>query len=194
MYIIHTQGYTSQVHVYTCTYMYILRVIPHRYVYTYLFRVVTKEWKSGSAPLFKFTVQRKILEYLQNSCKGIHSYRYIEHSMLFLELLLRENLELLKGFEMNCFLCRADDDDSMEVEGEGERERERGVVMGGGHLPQLQEQFSLEYTHLYMKIADTARLQSNYAMCHKYLHLTEQAINDVCSYSNWYKPIQTAPM
>ena len=57
--------------------------------------------------------------------------------------------------------------DSMEVDG------------GGINLPQLQERFSLEYTNLYMKIADTARQQSNYAVCHKYLQLTERAINEV---------------
>ena len=70
------------------------------------------------------------------------------------------------------------DQDSMEVDGEGEGEGEGEV--GGVNLPQLQEQFSLEYTNLYMKIADTARQQSNYAVCHKYLHLAERAINEVC--------------
>ena len=55
----------------------------------------------------------------------------------------------------------------MEVEG------------GGVSLPQLQERFSLEYTKLYMKIAAVARQQSNYAVCRKYLGLTETAINEV---------------
>ena len=57
--------------------------------------------------------------------------------------------------------------DSMDVDG------------GGVSLPQLQKRCSLEYTNLYMKIADTARQQSNYAVCRKYLQLTEQAINEV---------------
>ena len=57
--------------------------------------------------------------------------------------------------------------DSMEVEG------------GGVSLPQLEERFSLEYTKLYMKIAAVARQQSNYAVCRKYLGLTETAINEV---------------
>lgn len=50
---------------------------------------------------------------------------------------------------------------------------------GGVSLPLLQERFSLEYTKLYMKIATVARQQCNYAVCRKYLSLTEKAINDV---------------
>ena len=50
---------------------------------------------------------------------------------------------------------------------------------GGVNLPLLQKRFSLEYTKLYMKMAAVARQQSNYAVCHKYLSLTEKAINDV---------------
>lgn len=59
--------------------------------------------------------------------------------------------------------------DSMEVDG------------GAVDLGRLQERFSLEYTNLYIKIADVARQQSNYAVCCKYLGLTEKAINEVCS-------------
>lgn len=58
--------------------------------------------------------------------------------------------------------------DSMEVDG------------GAVDLGRLQERFSLEYTNLYVKVADVARQQSNYAVCCKYLGLTEKAINEVC--------------
>ena len=58
--------------------------------------------------------------------------------------------------------------DSMEVDG------------GAVSLPLLQERFSLEHTNLYMKIATIARQQSNYAVCRKYLGLTERAIKEVC--------------
>ena len=50
---------------------------------------------------------------------------------------------------------------------------------GGVSLPQLRQRFSLEHTKLYLKMADVARQQSNYSVCHKYLRLTEKAINDV---------------
>jgi DNA-dependent protein kinase catalytic subunit len=54
--------------------------------------------------------------------------------------------------------------DSMEVDG------------GSVNLTLLQERFSLEYTKLYMKIAAVARQHSNYAVCRKYLGLTETAV------------------
>ncbi len=59
--------------------------------------------------------------------------------------------------------------DSMEVGG------------GGVDLPALQERFCREYTCLYLRIADSARLQCNYAVARKYLKLTEKAINEVAN-------------
>lgn len=52
---------------------------------------------------------------------------------------------------------------------------------GAVDLGRLQERFSLEYTNLYVKVADVARQQSNYSVCCKYLGLTEKAINEVCT-------------
>lgn len=60
--------------------------------------------------------------------------------------------------------------DSMEVGGVGV------------DLPALRERFSQEYTSLYLRVADSARLQSNYAVATKYLQLTEKAINEVWPY------------
>ena len=57
---------------------------------------------------------------------------------------------------------------------------------GGVSLPQLRDRFSQEYIKLYMKIASTATQQSNYAVCHKYLSLTEKAIKDVCFLHSLY--------
>ena len=46
-------------------------------------------------------------------------------------------------------------------------------------LSSLQSLFSLEFTKLYLKIADSARQQYNYAVTTKYLQLTEAAITEV---------------
>ena len=46
-------------------------------------------------------------------------------------------------------------------------------------LTALQRKFSREYTNLYLKIAHSARLQSNYPVATKYLKLTESALNEV---------------
>ena len=54
-----------------------------------------------------------------------------------------------------------------------------GGVETGVHLPALKERFSREFTNLYLRIADSARQQSNYAVARKYLHLTERAISEV---------------
>ena len=54
-----------------------------------------------------------------------------------------------------------------------------GRVETGIHLPSLKERFSREFTNLYLRIADSARQQSNYAVARKYLQLTERAINEV---------------
>ena len=71
-------------------------------------------------------------------------------------------------------MCYSGVGDSMEVDG------------GGVSVPLLQERFSMEYTKLYMKIATIARQQSNYAVCRKYLGLTEKAINEVSVHiSSW---------
>ena len=58
----------------------------------------------------------------------------------------------------------------MEVDGEGG---------GGVDLSSLQQLFSQEYTRLYLKMADTARVQSNYVVAKKYLQLTEAAVSKV---------------
>ena len=50
----------------------------------------------------------------------------------------------------------------------------------GVNIAALQERFSREFTSLYLKVADSAQLQSNYAVARKYLQLTERAINEVC--------------
>ena len=65
--------------------------------------------------------------------------------------------------------------ESMEVDGEG------GGGGGGGvvNLSSLQQRFCREYTGLYLKMADTARVQSNYAVATRYLKLTETAIGEV---------------
>lgn len=46
-------------------------------------------------------------------------------------------------------------------------------------LSSLQQMFSLEFTRLYLKMADSARQQCNYAVTTKYLKLTEAAITEV---------------
>ena len=58
----------------------------------------------------------------------------------------------------------------MEVDGEGE---------GGLNLSSLRQLFSREYTGLYLKMADTARVQNNYDVAMRYLQLTEAAIGEV---------------
>ena len=50
---------------------------------------------------------------------------------------------------------------------------------GGVDLSALQNSFSLEFIHLYLKMANSARIQSNYFVATKYLHLTETAILEV---------------
>lgn len=57
---------------------------------------------------------------------------------------------------------------------------EGGGASGGMDLTSLQNQFSLEFTQLYLQMARSARLQSNYAVAMKYLHLTEAAIMEAC--------------
>ena len=59
--------------------------------------------------------------------------------------------------------------DSMEVDG----------ALASFDLTALQRKFSREYTNLYLKIAHSARLQSNYPVATKYLKLTESALNEV---------------
>ena len=49
-------------------------------------------------------------------------------------------------------------------------------------LEALRDIFSREFTRLYLKLADSARQQTNYAVAYKYLQLTESAIADV---SRW---------
>ena len=51
----------------------------------------------------------------------------------------------------------------------------------GVDVDSLQAMFCLEYTQLYLRMAHSARLQSNYAVATKYLKLTEAAITQVCS-------------
>ena len=58
----------------------------------------------------------------------------------------------------------------MEVDGEGG---------GKVNLSALQQLFSREYTCLYLKMANTARLQNNYAVAKRYLQLTEAAVSEV---------------
>ena len=49
----------------------------------------------------------------------------------------------------------------------------------GVDLPTLQERFSREITTLYLRVADSACQQSNYAVATRYLKLTESAIKEV---------------
>ena len=58
----------------------------------------------------------------------------------------------------------------MEVDGEGG---------GEVNLSFLRQLFSREYTGLYLKMADTARVQNNYDVAMRYLQLTEAAIGEV---------------
>ena len=60
----------------------------------------------------------------------------------------------------------------MEVDGDG-------GGGGGVDLSSLQQLFSREYTGLYLKMADTARVQGNYAVAKRYLQLTEAAVGEV---------------
>jgi len=46
-------------------------------------------------------------------------------------------------------------------------------------LASLQEKFSREFSELYLKLADSAQQQMNYAVAYKYLHLTESAVAKV---------------
>ncbi len=48
-----------------------------------------------------------------------------------------------------------------------------------GSLSVLTTQFSREFTQLYLKMADSARQQSNYAVATRYLKLTEKAVKEV---------------
>ena len=75
--------------------------------------------------------------------------------------------KLLEHFH-SCGLGGSSTSDSMEVDG-----------AGGGDLLALQNRFSREFTTLYLKMSDSARLQSNYAVARKYLQLTERAIDEV---------------
>ena len=58
----------------------------------------------------------------------------------------------------------------MEVDGDSE-----GLV----DLSSLQQLFCREFASLYLKMADTARLQCNYAVAKRYLQLTEAAVGEV---------------
>ena len=46
-------------------------------------------------------------------------------------------------------------------------------------LTSLQQLFCREFASLYLKMADTARLQCNYAVAKRYLQLTEAAVGEV---------------
>ncbi len=48
-----------------------------------------------------------------------------------------------------------------------------------GSLSVLTTQLSREFTQLYLKMADSARQQSNYAVATRYLKLTEKAVKEV---------------
>ena len=52
-------------------------------------------------------------------------------------------------------------------------------VDGEGSLSILTTKFSREFTQLYLKMADSARQQSNYAVATRYLKLTEKAVKEV---------------
>ena len=54
----------------------------------------------------------------------------------------------------------------------------------GVDLPTLQERFSREITTLYLRVADSACQQSNYAVATRYLKLTESAIKEVVKVIN----------
>ena len=54
----------------------------------------------------------------------------------------------------------------------------------GVNLPTLQERFSREITTLYLRVADSACEQSNYAVATRYLKLTESAIKEVAKVIN----------
>ncbi len=55
-----------------------------------------------------------------------------------------------------------------------------------GSLSVLTTQFSREFTQLYLKMADSARQQSNYAVATRYLKLTEKAVKEVSILSMSY--------
>jgi hypothetical protein len=66
----------------------------------------------------------------------------------------------------------------MEVDGDGGGD-------GRVDLTSLQQLFSREYTGLYLKMAETARVQSNYAVAKWYLQLTEAAVGEVRTRKNF---------
>ena len=74
---------------------------------------------------------------------------------------------ILLSYYVHSFVSAAPD--SMEVDGED----------GRVDLASLQRTFCREFTSLYLKMADTARLQCNYAVSKRYLQLTEAAIGEV---------------
>ena len=51
---------------------------------------------------------------------------------------------------------------------------------GTSTLMTMQTRFSREFTNLYLKIAESARKQNNYAVATRYLKLTEKAAREVC--------------
>ncbi|XP_064405997.1 DNA-dependent protein kinase catalytic subunit-like isoform X2 [Halichondria panicea] len=77
-------------------------------------------------------------------------------------------LMMTKLLERLHFLAPANTsaEDSMEVDG------------SEGSLSVLTTQFSREFTQLYLKMADSARQQSNYAVATRYLKLTEKAVKE----------------
>ena len=77
---------------------------------------------------------------------------------------------------MFIYLSASSAPNSMEVDGEGG---------GAVDFSSLQQLFSREYTHLYLKMADTARLQNNYAVAKRYLQLTEAAVGEVRTLKNF---------
>ena len=67
----------------------------------------------------------------------------------------------------------------------------QGAEGGGVDLAALQTKFSLEFTRLYLQIARSACLQTNYAVTTKYLQLTEAAITEVrCHFKSLLRELQ----
>ena len=74
--------------------------------------------------------------------------------------------------------------DSMEVDGEGD---------GGVNLSALQQLFCREFTSLYLKMANTARMQCNYPVAKRYLQLTEAAVGEVREEGGVYVYLKLIP-
>lgn len=77
---------------------------------------------------------------------------------------------------VNVHVSHSSASESMEVDSEGET---------SVNLSSLQQVFCREFTCLYLKMANIARLQSNYPVAKRYLQLTEAAVGEVRESFSW---------